>query len=81
MHARLVQVWLQKSQDMKRAACGPANPTTTRSLAEHARLEALHGSRQAALEMLNRHLAEVRAASGDTSEGAGSQLQLRMLLN
>lgn len=80
MHACLMQVWVEKGQDMKRAALGPTNPTTTRSLAEHARMEALHGSKQAALEMLNRQLAEMKAASGDTSEGAASQLQLHTLL-
>ena len=84
-HARLTQAWLEKSQDMRRAVLGVTDVRVTNAVAEYARLArlggALHGSKQAALDMLNKHWAEVKAAGEGASEGAASQLQLRMLCN
>ena len=81
-HARLTQAWLEKSQDMRRAVLGVTDVRVTNAVAEYARLarlDAPHGSKQAALDLLNKHWAEVKGAAEGASEGAAFQVQQHVL--
>lgn len=64
---------------MRRAMLGVTDPRITNAVAEYARLGTLHGSKQAALDMLDKHWAEVKAAGEGASDGAASQVQLLTL--